>query len=225
MDKSTTSRADQPRHKILIVDDHPIVRHGLGELITRQPDMEVCGEAADVAEALRQLEIMRPDAAIVDITLDGPNGIELIERMKTRYPGVKVLVSSIHDESIFAEAALRAGAVGYINKRESIRKVVEAVRCVLSGEVYLSPHMIAQLLHTRVARGDLKLDPVQRLSNRETEVFELIGHGLTTQEIAQKLHLSPSTVETHRRNIRTKLNLQTTAQLNRYAFHWIEQGR
>jgi DNA-binding NarL/FixJ family response regulator len=225
MNTITSTRIDKSKHRILIVDDHAIVRHGLGDLIARQPDMEVCGEATNVAEALQQLETTHPDAAIVDITLDGSNGIELIERMKTHYPKIKVLVSSMHDESLFAERALRAGALGYIHKQESIRKVIEAIRSVLRGDVYLSPHMVTQLIQHPNSADTLEQDPVRRLSNREMEVFQLIGQGLTTQEIAGKLHLSPSTVETHRRKIRTKLNLETNAQLNRYAFRWVEEGR
>ena len=126
------------KYKILIVDDHPIVRHGLGELIARQPDMQVCGQAGDASQALRQVEVNRPDLAIVDISLNGDNGIELIERIKALYPEVKVLVSSMHDETVFAGRALRAGAMGYINKRESIRKIIDAARQVLGGEIYLS---------------------------------------------------------------------------------------
>ena len=218
-------RIDKHKHKILIVDDHPIVRHGLGDLIARQPDLEVCGEATNVVEALQQLETTRPDAAIVDLTLDHSNGIELIEQMKTRYPKIKILVSSMHDESLFAERVLRAGAMGYINKQESIRKVIEAIRQVLSGEVYLSPHMVTRVVKQRDF-GDIPgQDPVRRLSNREMQVFELIGQGLTTQKIAHELRLSPSTVESHRRKIRTKLNLETTVQLNRYAFHWTEDSQ
>jgi len=137
---------DKRKHKILIVDDHPVVRQGLGDLILRQPDMEVCGEAASVAEALEKCETTRPDAAVVDITLAGSNGIELIERLKAHHPEVRILVSSMHDESLYAERALRAGAMGYINKRESVREVIEAIRRVLRGEVYLSSQMVTQLL-------------------------------------------------------------------------------
>lgn len=214
------------KYRILIVDDHAIVRHGLTELISCQHDMEVCGDAADMSQALQQIETTHPHLAVVDIMLDGPNGIELIERVKTHHPDIKILVSSMHDESLYAERVMRAGAMGYIHKRESIRTVIKAIRRVLSGEVYLSPHMVTQLLHHQhhpVRPNLLDKDPVERLSNREMEVFELIGQGMTTQQIAGKLHLSPSTVETHRRNVRRKLVLESAAQLNRYAFHWVER--
>ena len=211
------------KYKVLIVDDHPIVRHGLGELIARQPDLKMCGEAADAAEALRQVEATRPDVAVVDISLDGDNGIELVEQIKALYPEVKMLVSSMHDEKTFAGRALRAGALGYINKRESIRKVIDAVRQVLSGEIYLSPRMASQLLHRAAVGQPLDHDPIETLSNRELEVFEMIGQGMNTQQIAGKLGLSPRTVETHRKKIKTKLNLQNSAQLSRAAFLWVQE--
>ena len=211
------------KFKVLIVDDHPIVRHGLGELIARQPDLESCGEAANAAEALRQVETCRPDAAILDISLDGDNGLDLIGQIKALYPDVKVLVSSMHDEKTFAGRALRAGALGYINKRESIRKVIDAVRQVLQGEIYLSPQMAKQLLHRAAVGEPLDHNPVETLSNRELEVFEMIGQGMNTQQIAGKLQISPRTVETHRKKIKTKLNLSNGAQLSRAAFLWVQE--
>jgi len=213
-----------PKHKVLIVDDHPIVRHGLGELIARQPDLEMCGDAADVPQALRQIEAHRPDVAVIDISLEGGNGIELIERIRALYPDVKMLVSSMHDEKIFAGRALRAGALGYINKRESIRKVVDAVRHVLRGEIYLSPQMANRLLHRAAVGKPLDHDPAETLSNRELEVLEMIGHGMTTQQIARKLNISPRTVETHRKKIKTKLSLENSAQLSRAAFQWVQES-
>ena len=223
MTTTTPSGAKTRKNKVLIVDDHPIVRHGLGELIARQPDLEVCGEAADSSEALRQVEANRPDVAVVDISLGGDNGIELIEQIKALYPGIKTLVSSMHDEKTFAGRALRAGAMGYINKRESIRKVIDAVRQVLRGEVYLSPQMASQLLHRAAVGEPLDHDPIERLSNRELGVFEMIGQGMNTQQIAGRLGLSPRTIETHRKNIKTKLNLQNSAQLSRAAFQWVQE--
>ncbi|NQT41555.1 MAG: response regulator transcription factor, partial [Planctomycetes bacterium] len=210
---------------ILIVDDHPIVRHGLRELIARQPDLEMSGEAADVAEALRQIETNRPDAAIIDISLGGDNGLELVERIKGSHSEIKILVSSMHDEKTFAGRALRAGALGYINKRESIRKVIDAVRQVLRGEIYLSPQMANQLLHRAAVGEPLDHDPMETLSNRELEVFEMIGQGMNTQQIAGKLDRSPRTIETHRKKIKTKLNLQNGAQLSRAAFQWVQESR
>jgi len=213
------------KYKILIVDDHPIVRHGLRELIARQPDLEMSGEAADVAEALRQIETNRPDAAIIDISLGGDNGLELVERIKGSHSEIKILVSSMHDEKTFAGRALRAGALGYINKRESIRKVIDAVRQVLRGEIYLSPQMANQLLHRAAVGEPLDHDPMETLSNRELEVFEMIGQGMNTQQIAGKLDRSPRTIETHRKKIKTKLNLQNGAQLSRAAFQWVQESR
>lgn len=224
MTTSTPIGAETSKHKVLIVDDHPIVRHGLGELIARQPDLEMCGEASDVAEALRQVEANRPDVAVIDISLDGENGIELVERIKALYPEVKMLVSSMHDEKTFAGRALRAGALGYINKRESIRKVIDAVRQVLQGEIYLSPQMAKHLLHRAAVGEPLDHEPTETLSNRELEVFEMIGQGMNTQQIARKLGLSPRTIETHRKNIKTKLNLQNSAQLSRRAFQWVQEN-
>ncbi len=212
------------KHKVLIVDDHPIVRHGLGELIARQPDLQMCGEAATATEAVRQVEANRPDVAVVDISLDGENGLELIEVLKGIYPQIRVLVSSMHDEKTFAGRALRAGAMGYINKRESIGKVVDAVRQVLRDEIYLSPQMASQLLHRAAVGKSLDHDPIETLSNRELEVFTMIGQGMNTQQIAQKLGLSPRTIETHRKNIKTKLDLPNGAQLSRSAFQWVQDN-
>ena len=211
------------KRKVLIVDDHPIVRHGLGELIARQSDLEMSGEAADAAEAVRQVEANRPDVAVIDISLNGENGLELIELIKAVYPEVKILVSSMHDEETFAGRALRAGALGYINKRESIGKVVDAIRQVLRDEIYLSPRMANQLLHRAAVGESLDHDPVETLSNRELEVFEMIGHGINTRQIARKLGLSPRTIETHRKNIKTKLDLQNSSQLSRRAFQWVQE--
>ena len=162
--------------------------------------------------------------AIIDISLEGESGIELIEQVKALHPEVQVLVSSMHDEKVFAGRALRAGAMGYVNKRESIRTVVDAVREVLRGEVYLSPGMTSRLLHRAAVGQPLDPDPIETLSIRELEVFDMIGQGLTTQQIARKLQLSRSTIETHRKKIRTKLNLQNSAQLGRHAFQWVQEN-
>jgi DNA-binding NarL/FixJ family response regulator len=224
MGKKSPSSGETGKRKVLIVDDHPIVRHGLGQLIARQPDLQTSGEAADVAEAMRQVETNRPDVAVIDISLDGENGIELIEHIHALYPEVKVLVSSMHEEKTFAPRALRAGALGYINKRESIRKVIDAVRQILRGEIYLSPTMAKHLLHRAAIGEPLDHDPDETLSNRELEVFQMIGRGMNTQQIARNLGLSPRTIETHRKKIKTKLNLQNSAQLSRSAFQWVEKN-
>ena len=213
------------KHPVLVVDDHPIVRRGLMDVINEAVDLEVCGEAADVPEALRLIEATQPQVVIVDISLGAEDGLELIDYVKTRWPSMKILVSSAHDEQVFAGRVLRAGALGFISKREPLPQVVEAVRQVLRGEVYLSPHMATCLLQRAAVGQSLDQDPVQALSNRELQVFEMIGEGLNTREIARRLGISPKTVESHRKVIKTKLNAPTSAQLNRRAFQWVQENR
>jgi DNA-binding NarL/FixJ family response regulator len=205
--------------RILIVDDHPIVRRGLAELIAGQPDLRVCGEAAGASEALQQLAAKLPDLAIVDISLKDSHGIQLIKQIKTSYGNrIKIVVASMHDELLFTERVLRAGAMGYINKEDATEKVIEAIRRVLGGEVYLSQRMTDRLLNRAVGSGtDLKGSPLDRLTDREMEVFDMIGQALTTRQIAHKLHLSPKTVQTHRENLKTKLNLKNSTELVRQA--------
>lgn len=207
--------------RVLIVDDHPVVRRGLAELIADEPDLEICGQAADVQEALRLVDATHPDVVVCDISLQAGNGIELIEQIKARDERVKTLVSSMHDESLFAERALRAGAMGYINKQEPSERVIAAIRGVLSGQVVLSPRMSNRMLQSVVGGETLDQDPIGTLSNRELEVFELIGQGLTTKKIAGRLHLSPKTIETHREKIKTKLNLGNSTELTRRAVQWV----
>ena len=219
-DTSSLSR----KRRVLIVDDHPVIRFGYAQLVGRESDLEVCGEAATVAEALRLVETQRPDAAIVDITLDGEDGIELIEYIKSRWPDIKILVSSGHDEETFAGRVLRAGAVGYISKREAMLKIVEGLRQVLRGEICLSSHMSTCMLQRAAVGKPLDRNPVEALSNRELQVFEMIGQGLNTAQIAHKLQVSPKTVESHRKVIKIKLNLRTAAQLSRSAFQWVQES-
>jgi DNA-binding NarL/FixJ family response regulator len=209
------------KRRILIVDDHPIVRRGLAQLVEHKPDIEVCGGADSASDALRQVEELRPDLVVIDISLKDSNGIELITQIKNRYDDVRMLVWSMFDEKVFAERALRAGAMGYINKQESIENVIEAIRQVLRGEMCLSPQM-TNLLLSRVGAGEpLEQDPIQRLTNRELEVFQMIGQGTTTQRIARELDLSPKTVEYYREQIKTKLNLKNAAELSRSAVQWV----
>jgi DNA-binding NarL/FixJ family response regulator len=213
------------KHRVLLVDDHPVVRRGLAEVIAREPDLEACGEASDVLEAIREVERTSPDVVVVDLTLKTGHGLELIEKLKSRDPRIKTLVSSMHDETLFAERVLRAGAMGYVSKQEPPEMLVTAIRQVLRGELYLSPRMTSRLLHRVVAGAPPQQDPVQELSNREIEVYEMIGQGLTIQQIAARLHLSPKTVETHREKIKQKLNLKSSAELNRRAVQWVlERG-
>jgi DNA-binding NarL/FixJ family response regulator len=213
------------KYRVLLVDDHPLVRRGLAEVISREPDMETCGEAADVAEAISEVERSKPDIVVVDLTLKTGHGLELLERLKAHVPNLKTLVSSMHDETLFAERVLRAGARGYVTKQEPPETLVRAIRQVLRGELYLSPRMTSRLLNRVVVGASTQEDPVQNLSNREVEVYEMIGQGLTIQQIASRLHLSPKTVETHREKIKQKLNVKSSAELNRRAVQWvIERG-
>jgi DNA-binding NarL/FixJ family response regulator len=213
------------KYWVLLVDDHPLVRRGLAEVISRESDMETCGEAGDVSEALGEVERCKPDIVVVDLTLKTGHGLELLERLKAHAPNLKTLVSSMHDETLFAERVLRAGARGYVTKQEPPEVLVRAIRQVLRGELYLSPRMTSRLLNRVVVGASTQEDPVQTLSNREVEVYEMIGQGLTIQQIASRLHLSPKTIETHREKIKQKLNVKSSAELNRRAVQWvIERG-
>ena len=212
--------------RILIVDDHPLVRQGIIGLISTQPDFEVCGEASGIEEALELVAATRPEVAIIDLTLKDGNGIELIKILKERHRDVKLLVISMHDESLFAERALRAGAVGYVNKQEAIRTVVQAVRTILAGRLYLSPIMTERMVHLAVgAHGDRSVSPLERLTDREIEIFEMIGRGLTSREIAKQLNLSPKTVETHREHVKEKLELKNAVELTTHAVQWVLESR
>jgi DNA-binding NarL/FixJ family response regulator len=212
--------------RILIVDDHPLVRSGFVQLISDEPDLEVCGEAADEAQALQLVAATAPDLVIIDLSLAGGSGIDLIERIKAHYSEVCMLVVSMHDESLFAERVLTAGALGYLNKQEAPSNIIRAIRRVLDGRVYLSDKLTERLLDglTGMAKAAGQ-SPMQRLSNRELEVFELIGRGMTTGKIADHLQLSTKTIETHRENIKKKLGLASGQELTRRAMHWlIERG-
>lgn len=214
------------KRTVFVIDDHPIVREGLTQLINREPDLSVCGVAEDVYEALRSMEVLKPDIAIADISLKGSDGIELIKNLKTRMPGLPVLVLSIHDESFYAPRALRAGARGYIMKQEATENVLVAVRRVLSGEVYLSERMANKMLQQFV--GVVKTPqrfPVDRLSDRELEVFRLIGQGHGTRRIAEELHLSVKTVESYREHIKDKMTLSDASELVRHAIEWVQREK
>jgi len=207
----------------VIVDDHPAVREALALRIGRQPDMEVCGEAAEMGDALRLVADAQPDLAVVDISLKSGSGIDLIKRIKDRNDAVRMLVWSMHSESLYAERALRAGAMGYINKDQATDKIVEAIRRVLDGKVYLSDAMAEKMLQRTVGGGrpEATRSPVASLADRELEVFLLIGQGVKTAEIAERLHLSVSTVETYRDRIRQKLDLSNGVELVHYATKWV----
>jgi DNA-binding NarL/FixJ family response regulator len=211
------------RARILIVDDHPAVREALASRIGRQPDLEVCGEAADLSEALRLVADTQPDLVVVDISLKTGSGIDLIKRIKDRNDNVGMLVWSMHSEALYAERALRAGALGYMNKDQATDKIVEAIRRVLEGKVYLSDPMAEKMLHRAVGGGreEVTRSPLDALADRELEVFHLIGQGVKTAEIAERLHLSVKTVETYRDRIRQKLDLTDGTELAHYATQWV----
>jgi DNA-binding NarL/FixJ family response regulator len=213
------------KFRVLLVDDHPLVRRGLADSIAEEADLEVCGEAADAAEAMRELERTQPDVVVTDLSLKSSHGLDLIGMVKARNPHTKILVSSMHDETLFAERVLQAGAMGYVTKQEPPETLIEAIRQVLRGELYVSRRMTSRILH-RVAAGVPAQDnPVEGLSNRELQVYEMVGQGLTVQQIGMRLHISPKTVETHREKIKQKLNLKNSAELNRRAIQWIlERG-
>ena len=209
------------RVRILIVDDHPIFRHGLRDLIEEEPDLTVCGEAADAGEALQLVRSAKPDVAIVDLSLRDGHGLELIEQIRQRDQSVQMLVCSVQAESHFAERALRAGAMGYLNKQEAADKLIEALRQILRGEIYVSGPMAKRLLHGLVGGKGSAQNPVESLTNREIEIFQMIGQGLTTKQIARRLHLSHKTIEAHREKIKTKLRLANSIQLSHCAFQWM----
>ena len=210
------------KKKILIVDDHPMMREGLAQLITQEEDLVVCGEAEDAAQAIEQIEKLKPDLALVDITLRSSSGLELIKDLRIRAPALSVLVISMHDESLYAERVLRAGGRGYIMKQEGGKKLMQAIRTVLGGGTYVSEKMAAKILDIFSGRPGEGASPVTRLTDREFEIFRLIGQGLSTKEIADKLHLSAKTVEVHRVNIKQKLNVATAPELIRMAVRWLE---
>ncbi|GIV59592.1 MAG: DNA-binding response regulator [Rhodothermaceae bacterium] len=212
--------------KILIVDDHPLMRKGLALSIESETDLKVVAQAADAEEALAALETHDPDMAVVDISLPGMSGLELIKHMLALKPGLKVLVVSRHDESLYAERAIRAGARGYVMKLEAGEVIVQAVRRVLNGGIYVSEEVNERLLMGIAAgREMLAKSPLEVLSDRELEVFELTGRGLGTREIAERLHLSIKTVESYRARIKNKLNLNTAAELMQHAVQWVEGER
>jgi DNA-binding NarL/FixJ family response regulator len=215
----STTRA---KYRVMIVDDHPLMRRGYAELISDEPALELCGEASTCAAANQLARQLKPDLIVVDISLPDSSGLELIKQIVASRLESRILVCSIHDESIYAERCLRAGAMGYINKTEPPEAVVEAMMSVLGGEVYLSPRMTRQLLK-HVVRGDKgeEVTSIELLTDRELEVFDLIGRGLTTREIANRLHLSIKTVETYRDNIKGKLGLANSAELVRHAVQWV----
>ena len=225
MTPDKTNAGTASTRKVLLVDDHPIVREGLAELIERRPDLSVCAQAQNAGEAMQAVATERPDIAIIDISLRGINGIELIKDIKARYPDVLMPVLTMHDETLYAERALRAGARGYVMKEDVTNKVITAIDKVLAGEIYLSETIGARLVTKLVAGKPETSSPIEQLSDRELLVFELTGQGLGSRQIAGKLHVSIKTIESHREHIKHKLKLASTSELIRQAAVWVEMER
>jgi DNA-binding NarL/FixJ family response regulator len=213
---------------VLIVDDHPIVRHGLGQVIEREDDLFVCGEAASCSEALEVMEQQRPQVILLDISLKDSNGIELIKALRGRGDEIPILMLSMHDESMYAERVMRAGANGYVMKERADEEVIQGLRTVLSGELYLSKEQSTRMLRHYIDGGATRnsgTPELDRLSNRELQVFEMMGQGLSTQKIADQLGLSAKTVEAHRARIKKKLEVETSTELLQKAIRWVERDQ
>jgi len=207
-------------HRIMIVDDHPLVRTGFAQLISDTPDLEVCAEAGDMASALKQIDAVKPELAVIDLTLAGGSGLDLIEHIKARNSNILMLVASMHDESLYAQRVLSAGARGYINKQEAQEKIIQAIRQVLSGKVYLSERMTEKMLNNMISSTDEK-QGIEALSNRELQVFEMIGQGIAPGKMAKQLNLSVKTIETHQAHIKKKLGLTSAHELTHRAIRWV----
>src|SRR5437588_1556016 len=226
--KTATSTKEKPKpatekpKRIVIVDDHPLFRKGLEQLINSSDNaFTICGEAGDAAEGMTTIRQLKPELVIVDLSLPGANGIELVKNIRAEFPKLPVLILSMHDESLYALRALRAGGQGYVMKQEATENVITAIREVLAGRPYLSSEMSAKLI-TNFASGSAQANPTDKLSDRELEILELIGKGRDVREIAKALHISAKTVETHRAHIKEKLNLKNARQVTRFAVQWIE---
>lgn len=220
------SKRPTVKKRVVIVDDHPPMRHGLAQLINQEPDLKTCGEAGNIPEALKMVEDLKPDIIIVDMGLKDASGLDLLKDLKRGFPNLPALVLSMQNESLYAERALRAGARGYIMKEETTENVVNALRQVLSGEVYLSDKMSKRILN-QVADGNSGngKSSVENLSDRELEVFQLIGQGYQSRQVAQKLHLSVKTIESYREHIKIKLNLENATQLVQTAIQWMQSHK
>lgn len=219
--------ASEPhKRRVLIVDDHPVFRHGITALINAEPDLVVCCEASSSPSALDAMRTSQPDVALLDISLPGTNGIELIKLMKAEQPNLPLLMLSMHDESLYALRALRAGALGYVMKAEALTHVLAALRKVLKGEIYVSAEFSERLIFQAVQSVEGGMgSPVDKLSDRELEVLELLGRGLGTKGIASELHLSVKTIETHRAHIKEKLGFKDASEMVRFAIDWIAQEK
>ena len=226
MSTKKQKRVEEDKSKILVVDDHPIIREGLVRLVDDEQDLAICGQADDAPEALKAISETKPDVVIVDISLKNSSGIELMKSIKAQYPKLPVLILSMHNEALYAERALRAGAMGYIMKQEASEKLLTAIRHVLVGQIYVSDKVSKRLIR-KLARGktDMVASPIDSLSDRELEVFHLIGQGYGTSQIAEKLYLSIKTIETYRTHIKEKLNLTNSRELLQYAIQWVSSQK
>jgi DNA-binding NarL/FixJ family response regulator len=209
------------KNKVFVVDDHPIVRQGLALLINREPDLTVCGEAEDAQSAMVAIVAAQPDILVVDISLNGPDGLDLLKNVRGRYPELAVLILSMHDESVYAERALRAGAQGYIMKQEATEKVLVALRRILSHEIYVSERIANRMLQRYIGSPHSgRPSSIAELTDRELEVFRLIGEGHSTRRIAEELHISVKTVESYQAHIKEKLLLRSARELVQHAIQW-----
>jgi DNA-binding NarL/FixJ family response regulator len=206
-----------PKCKVFLIDDHPIVRQGLALFIEREPDLMVCGQAEGATSALQAIPDLMPDFIVLDISLDGPDGLELLKSLRAKYPNLPVLILSMHDELAYAERALRAGANGYIMKQEATEKVLTAIRQILRGDIYLSERLTKRMLQRFVHGALPPRDPLAKLSDRELEVYRLIGAGHGTRQIADELHVSTKTVESYQAHIKEKLSLRNARELVQHA--------
>jgi DNA-binding NarL/FixJ family response regulator len=212
------------KHCVLLVDDHVILRQGLAQIINQEPDLFVCAEAADSSQAFEAIERLKPDVVLLDISLPGMNGIEFLKNLRARYPDLPAVVLSMHDESLYAERALRAGALGYVRKRESSEEVLAAIRSALKGEYHVTSKVGGSLFRKFLGkRLEDPSSPVSALSDRELEVFELIGRGRRRSDIANELHVSLKTVDSHREHIKEKLGLSNAAEMTKFAVQWVEE--
>ena len=225
MTTMTTERTGSAASAVLIVDDHPVLRRGLAALIESEPDLTVCAEVATVQEALAVIDAKQPAVVIVDLTLEGADGLDMVRVMKSQYQQIPSLVLSMHDEAVYAERSLRAGARGYINKQQMDDTVLLAIRCVLSGATYMSDALKERLAMKFVGGQTLaSASPLDALSDRELQVFQFIGRGFTTRKVAENLNLSIKTIESHVEHIKHKLNLESAAALAQRATQWFESG-
>ena len=216
-----TQKAKQTK-RILVVDDHPLFRSGLAGFLNQQPDLEVCGQADSAPLALEQMRKQRPDLAIIDVSLKGTNGIELVKLMKAEQPKLMILILSMHDETLYALRALKAGALGYLMKAEALEHVLRAVRRVLEGNLFVSPCFAEKLIFKAVNASETNaMSPVDRLSDRELEVLTMLGKGHSTKSVAHNLNLSIKTIESHRAHIKEKLGLSDSNEMTRFAVDWV----